>query len=277
MRLALALVLVTSCYSPQPSPGAPCPDGACPTGLVCSPATQTCERQALDASVDGLPLVDARVDARLDAPIDGPPDAYVPPQPVLRQQAVNYASSAASLSATLPAPPTAGNVILMIGGTPAAPLTSVTGGGIAMWKAAVTSTVQANVEIWYGITDGSSATVTVALTNNTSATWLNVSEWENLTGAVDDTNKLDGQTGPATPGSVTTTTRDLLVLGLAQFTPTNIGSPNPGTWTALQPIDGSVKQRAWYRVESTPGTYGASINVSNTGWDAALAAFKIKP
>jgi hypothetical protein len=269
MRFAAALVLVTACYSPQPSPGAPCPDGVCPTGLVCSPATHTCELRAIDAGVD-VPRI-------VDAPIDAPPDAYVPPQPVLRQQAVNYANSAASLSATLPASPTSGNLIVMIGGTPAAPLTSVTGGGIATWQLAVKSTVEANVEIWYGITDGSSATVTVALTNNTSPTWLSVSEWTNLTGVIDDVDKLDGQSGPATAGSVTTTTRDLLVFSLAQFTPTTIGTPAPGTWSALQPIDGSVKQREWYRVESTPGTYGPSVNVSNAGWDAALVAFKIAP
>lgn len=271
MRIVVALGLLTACYSPQPSPGAPCPDGVCPTGLVCSPATHTCELHAIDGgtTIDAPRLIDARIDA--------PPDAYVPPQPILRQQAVNYANAAASLSATLPASPTNGNLIIMIGGTPTAPLTSVTGGGVATWKLAASSTVQSNVEIWYGITDGSSATVTVALTNNSSPTWLSVSEWANVTAVVDDSNELDGSTSPATAGSVTTTTRDLLMFGLSQFAPTTIGSPTPGTWTALQPIDGFVKQRAWYRVEPTAGTYGASVSVSNNGWDAALVAFKIAP
>ena len=271
MRIVVALVLVSACYSAQPSPGAPCPDGVCPTGLVCSPSTQTCERHAIDAGtiIDGPRLI--------DAPIDGPPDAYVPPQPILRQQVVNYSSSAASLSATLPASPTSGNLIVMIGGTPTAPLTSVTGGGIATWKLAVESTIQSNVEIWYGITDGSSATVTIALTNNTSPTWLSVSEWANVTDVVDDTSKLDGNTSPATAGSITTTTRDLLLFGVSQFAPTNIGSPTPGTWTALQPIDGFVKQREWYRVEPSAGTYSASVSVSSNGWDAALVAFRIAP
>jgi hypothetical protein len=271
MRIGVALILVSACYSPQPSPGAPCPDGVCPTGLVCSPSTQTCERHAIDAgtTIDGPRLIDAR--------IDGPPDAYVPPQPMLRQQAASYANSAASLSATFPASPTSGNLIVMIGGTPTAPLTSVTGGGIATWQLAASSTVQSNVEVWYGITDGSSATVTIALTNNSSPTWLTVSEWANVTGVVDASNKLDGTASPATAGMITTTTRDLLVFGVSQFAPTTIGSPTPGTWTALQPIDGFVKQREWYRVEPTAGTYGASVSVSSGGWDAALVAFKIAP
>jgi hypothetical protein len=268
MRIGAALALLSACYSPQPSPGAPCPDDICPTGLVCSPATHTCELHAIDA----------RPDARVDAPIDGPPDAYVPPQPVLRQQAVNYASSTASLSTTFLAAPTAGNLVVMIGGTPTTPLTSVTGGGVATWQLAVKSTIQSNVEIWYGITDGSSPTVTISLTNNTSPTWLNVSEWANLTGAVDAVAKLDGDnTTPATAGSVTTTKRDLLLFGVSQFLPSTFGSPTPEIWTALQPIDGFVKQREWYRVEPTPGTYGPSVSVSSSAWDAALVAFEIKP
>lgn len=45
-------VLVAGCYSPQPPAGTPCPDGICPSPLVCSPATQTCEAAAADAAID---------------------------------------------------------------------------------------------------------------------------------------------------------------------------------------------------------------------------------
>ena len=66
------LPLLAACYSPSPQPGAPCPDGVCPTPLVCSPLTQTCELTGssdVDADVDDAPeLVDAEIDARL---IDG--------------------------------------------------------------------------------------------------------------------------------------------------------------------------------------------------------------
>lgn len=47
-RLAgCALLLAASCYAPTPRPGLPCgPRDACPDGLVCAPATGTCELDA---------------------------------------------------------------------------------------------------------------------------------------------------------------------------------------------------------------------------------------
>lgn len=64
---AVALLVASGCYSPHPPAGAPCPDGVCPTGLVCSPVTRTCEAHVVDASTDGAP--DARPDANVDANI----------------------------------------------------------------------------------------------------------------------------------------------------------------------------------------------------------------
>ncbi len=61
------LLATTGCYSPHPQAGAPCPDGVCPTGLVCSAVTHTCELHAADASIDGAP--DAMPDANVDADI----------------------------------------------------------------------------------------------------------------------------------------------------------------------------------------------------------------
>lgn len=63
MRGVVVAGLLIGCYSPQPNAGAPCPDGVCPTGLVCSPATQTCELTAIDS----------------DAAIAPTPDAFIPP------------------------------------------------------------------------------------------------------------------------------------------------------------------------------------------------------
>lgn len=270
MRIAAALLLLSACYSPQPAPGAPCPDHVCPTGLVCSPATQTCELRAIDAGAtfDVPGIVDAR--------IDGLPDAYVPPTPALEQQATSYANTGASLSASLPVAPTTGHLLVVIAGTPTAPLASVSGGGVATWQLAVRSTVQSNVEIWYGITNGSSGTVIVGLPGNTSPIWLHVSEWSALTGALDGVSANDGIMAPASAGSATTTKRDLLMFAVSEFAPTTFGNPTPGTWTAMSPIDGLVKQREWYRIEPTPGTYGPSVSITNGNWDAALAAFVIQ-
>ncbi|MEO8702427.1 MAG: hypothetical protein ABI867_20455 [Kofleriaceae bacterium] len=44
------LVLVAGCYNPSVQPGSPCPDGTCPSGLVCS-VTGTCELGFGDADV----------------------------------------------------------------------------------------------------------------------------------------------------------------------------------------------------------------------------------
>ncbi len=67
---ALAASLLVGCYSPSPQPGAPCADGRCPAGLVCSPATNTCERSAIDA-----PMPDAGPDAFVI--IDGAPSPFL--------------------------------------------------------------------------------------------------------------------------------------------------------------------------------------------------------
>lgn len=79
MRVLGVFVLgAAACYAPDPQPGAPCADGACPTGLVCAPLTQTCERPGgggsggsdVDASTGDAPMRDASMlstDASPDA------------------------------------------------------------------------------------------------------------------------------------------------------------------------------------------------------------------
>jgi hypothetical protein len=62
VRWAVSLVALAACYSPSPQPGAPCPDGVCPTPLVCSPLTMRCEQTL--ATLDG-DIVDAEPDAQL--------------------------------------------------------------------------------------------------------------------------------------------------------------------------------------------------------------------
>ncbi len=74
MRGLAAIALAAGCYHPSPPAGAGCaPDGSCPAPLVCSPATRTCERTAIDAPLppsdgarDASPA-DARDDAAADA------------------------------------------------------------------------------------------------------------------------------------------------------------------------------------------------------------------
>jgi hypothetical protein len=61
VKYLVAVALVAGCYDPRPPAGAPCANGVCPTGLVCSPATMTCEYAATDARPRDTP-VDAPVD-----------------------------------------------------------------------------------------------------------------------------------------------------------------------------------------------------------------------
>ncbi|HEY5924137.1 MAG TPA: hypothetical protein VIV11_20800, partial [Kofleriaceae bacterium] len=178
MRWALVLVTCIGCFAPSAQPGARCANGMCPEGLVCSPATDTCERTtvALDdaGGVDIVPLDDAPL-----ATDDALPDAPPLPMAVLVQQANGFSANGGMVSATLPALPTSGNVLVMVGAAISGSLTSVTGGG-ATWTRATSSLINSNVEVWFGVTNGSSATVTVNRTLSISSIWLVVFEWQGL-------------------------------------------------------------------------------------------------
>ncbi|MBV8756862.1 MAG: hypothetical protein JO257_06300 [Deltaproteobacteria bacterium] len=65
--MVAALLLASACYSPHPQAGAPCPDNVCPTGLVCSPVTHTCETTAQNPDGGGP---DAPPDVAADANVD---------------------------------------------------------------------------------------------------------------------------------------------------------------------------------------------------------------
>jgi hypothetical protein len=277
MRVGMALgLLLAGCYAPQPHAGAPCPDGVCPTGLVCSPATMTCETTAIDAGMrDSSIDIDARIDGMPDARIDAPP----PNAPVLRQQTTGYLNANTQLSVTLNTAPVAGNVLVMIGSTVSGPIT-ISGGGIATWSLASQSLVNANSEIYFGVTDGSSSTITISRNDTASPIFMHVGEWSGLatSSLLDDAAANDGTTSPASAGSVTTVAPALLVFGAAEFQPGTFGAPTPGTWTALTAVNGtSVIQNEWYRLEPTPGTYSPTVTETEHEWDAALAAFHYVP
>src|SRR5712691_10125108 len=68
------------------------------------------------------------------------------------QQKTNSNNSAPSLSVTLDSMPVNANLLIMVGANVSGPLASVTGGGVATWTLASRSTINSNVEIWYGVT-----------------------------------------------------------------------------------------------------------------------------
>src|SRR5215470_10206644 len=165
---AAAALLAAGCFRPHPEVGSLCsPEGVCPDGLICSMGK--CVLAPFDDAAPDDTLADT-------AGFDAPPGA-----PILVQQVTAHLDHAATLSATLPAAPQAGHVLLMIGANEHDVLTSVTGGGTT-WTMAAGSQVNANEEVWFGITDGTSATVTINCATNCGAqpTWMNLSEWSGL-------------------------------------------------------------------------------------------------
>jgi hypothetical protein len=265
-----ALVLWLGCFSAKPAPGAPCAtDGSCPASLVCSPATRTCETHAVDAGH----AIDARADAGPDARI---PDALHVPS--LVQQVTRSNPNAVTLSVTL-APPAPGDLLVLVGGDPHAPLTDVTGGGTT-WTRAAISAVNANVEIWFGVTDGSSSTVTIDLPSSTAPMTMAVTEWSGMatTNVLDLATVADGTTSPASAGTlVTTNARDLIVFAVADGSPNMFGAPAPGAWTAMTGLDAPISQLEWYQLRASTGTIAPEVTETAGAWDAAIAAFRTAP
>jgi hypothetical protein len=275
VRWTVVLLAGFGCFAPSAQPGAPCPSGVCPEGLICSSTTATCELRASDASIGSD---DAPTDPSTDGAIDAPPDAAT--MAMLVQQTTNYATSAAMLSATLATTPASGSVLVMIGATPSGGLTSVTGAG-ATWTRATQSLMNSNVEIWFGVTNGSSATVTVARTNNVAPMWLAVSEWSGLstTSTVDKAASTYGSGNPVSAGSIqTANARDVIIFAATAYTPNTYGVPSPGTWTPMTGIAGQTNtQSAWYRVESATGTFAPQVTQTGGFWEAAIVALRIAP
>jgi hypothetical protein len=219
-----------------------------------------------------------------DGTVDGalPSSDALQPDAVLVQQGVAYATSSnAPLSLTLSAVPDAGHVLVMVGAAEHGPLTSVTGGGVATWKRATRSTMNINIEIWYGTSDGSSALVTSNFSPSHLPMWMLVAEWANLATAMplDQTSFGAGMTSPATAGAVATTHgHDLLVFGVSDQVPNVFATPAPGTWTPLASImEADVVQATWYQVVRVTDTYTPSVGETAGSWDAAVAAFAIAP
>jgi len=277
VRKLVVTTLLAGCYSPHPQAGAPCPTGTCPDPLVCSPATQTCEATAIG------------VDASLPRPDAPGPDAFVQldaPQKTaqLVQQAANHAD-ADTLTITLPQAPAAGDVLVFVGGDIHSELdsaTGVVGGAVPTWKRATFSAINSNIEIWYGVTFGTTRDIVIhGIAGDTHAIFGNVSEWSGLvttSALLDGAHATDGLTSPADPGTITTTNmRDVAFLGVADLTPNTYGTPTPGTWHAMTGIDADVSIGVWYRNIGIPANVHPTVTETANSWDAAVAAFEVAP
>jgi hypothetical protein len=212
------------------------------------------------------------------------PDAPAPTTDLVQQQTAADPNEW-MISATLPALPTNGNLLVVIGATDRYNLASPSGGGVATWTLAALSSTHANVEIWYGVSDGSSATVTINCgcpTTTLGNMRLSVSEWQGLAASnaaeVGSDAAGSSKPGAATIPAITTLDRpDLLIFGVSVVGTIAADAAGSGTWTALDPITvAPVIQSHWYQLVAEPGSYAASVMV-NGDWDAAIAAFRALP
>jgi hypothetical protein len=274
MRWWVAACVLAGCFAPHPGAGSPCPDGTCPTGLVCSPATLTCEVTGMprpDAATDGVPSDDAPP----PPPADMPPP---PPAPQLVQQEIATTMTGDTLAVTLPQAPVPGNVVVMVGGGVSAGI-DVISGGAATWTVATASTIQSNAEIWFAVADGT-RTVTIHIPGSVDQSiFMNVSEWSGVAavGTLDIARHRSGSLGgPASTPVLTTSARDLIVLGVSTFLPSTFGSPG-AEWTEVTEAEtADIVLHAWYVVEP-PGTYSPTVPITSEFWDAAIAGLKASP
>jgi hypothetical protein len=217
----------------------------------------------------------ALADGTADAPVDVPVDAQQGSG--LVQQVTAASEGNTQLSATLTAAPASGHLLVMVGSAVQGPLMTVSGGG-ATWTMATRSTIHANVEIWYGITDGSSSAVTITFTTITGQMWMSVSEWSGLVASsvVDKATATSGTSNPAASGSITTTNaRDLLIFGVGDRLPNTFGAPTGGPWTAMDGVTTTMFQQALcYRHVTATGTFAPTLPETGGYWDAGVVAFR---
>jgi hypothetical protein len=267
------MLAAASCY--RPAPGVPCTitcdDGVCPASFECG-ADGLCYAHGGNECTAAVP------DAAVDSAEDAVPDASA--MPLLLQQTFAGKHGTTTELATFATAPTSGNVLVMVGANNSGPLVNVTGGGVTTWRRADASSLCANTEIWYGVTTGGSATVTLTgFAMGDAYVW--VGEWSGL----DTSNLLDKHAAAGTnsdpsttpaPGSITTTSpRELVILGVASFTG-SLGTPTPGSWTsALTTGANGFVQGEWYLVTSASNTFAPSVGPSTNCWDAAIASFRV--
>lgn len=272
-----SLLFVAGCYSPTVQPGTPCSnDGSCPTGLVCSPASSTCELTAVDAFVPrDLPIDVAMVDAAMvDAPHDAPPvDAPpAPPQAVLVQQITNQNTSGPGISATFTTKPTAGDLLVMVGANPSRLIDTVT--GAATWKLLARSNVNINTEIWVGVATGMDVTVSFSTTDGDAPNEIWLGEFTHASANVDVAGTAtSGKTSPATVPVLTTAADDLAIFSVGDGMGNTFG--NVVSWTAgTQVTTGSITQGVWFRNLGPNAVEAPTVTETAHLWDSALAVVK---
>lgn len=209
------------------------------------------------------------------------PDAARPTTALVQQQTAS-SLSALRIDATLPALPENGHMLVVIGATDRSNLATPTGGGVGTWMRATFSVIQSNIEIWYGVTDGSSATVTIACACADAGNMrLLVTEWSGIIAKNTVENSAGTSGTVSNPAATlmlsTLDSRDLLVFGVSLYGSIGSTATGDGTWSALDSVSvGSAMQSGWYQLVDQPGSYSATVPVT-ASWDAVIAAFRTQP
>jgi hypothetical protein len=223
---------------------------------------------------------DGGIDGTSDATPDAPPDATVLPR-LVRQANAFAEDTNLPLSATLPALPANGDLLVMIGAAEHGGLETVTGGGVT-WTRATRALININIEIWYGVSDGSNDTVTITFpTTSGLPMWMIVTEWSGMASSavLNDALSMSGTTSPAYAGTLAAVlARDLVIFGASDKASNVFGTPVPAGWTMIDSMSSSVTQQTvWFEIAVTDGSSAPAVSETGNTWDAAVAAFHAAP
>ena len=207
--------------------------------------------------------------------------ADAPPSTASLVQTANATSAqAGQLSATFSALPASGDLLVMVGAYPGSSLVSTSGGG-ATWTRAAISAMNANIELWYGVTDGTSSTITITSNDPTNEIRMSISEWTGLatTNAVDQAIATFGTNSPASAGGFTTgTTVDLVIFAASDREPNTFGAPTGASWTELDTAtDTTYTETAWWTLAPPITTLAPDVTETFHHWEALLVAFRLAP
>jgi len=219
-------------------------------------------------------------DASRDARADAPGDAAQLPAPALVQAITASANNSNQpLTAVLSAMPASGDLLVMIGAAEHGGLSSVSGGGVTAWTRATRALANTNIEVWYGITDGSSSQVTITFPAYGLPMWMVVGEWSNMatTNLLDMALSTSGTTSPAGAGSITTSSaREIVIFGVGDQTPNTFGAPQ-GAWASLPTVTSNATvQSVWWQDLTAGATVAPTVTETHHSWDAAIAAFRAR-
>ena len=191
-------------------------------------------------------------------------------------------SGSTSVSVTLGAAPTPGNVlVLTIGIYGQVNLPSVTGisqTGVTWYYQIKSSRSTVDIEIWFGIVgSGASTNLTVSWANFGYSV-ANVCEYSGIltSGYLDKTASANGQsTSPSTGTTDTTTQADELWIGAtASGGANNQTSPTNG-FTLMDGVKNVAISNAYLeKIVSATGTANSGTTASNASWAGCIATFK---